>query len=96
MLNLDPRLEHLEALHDSHHPLAENLRRIAESDELLVPFSMRVTPQLRQRIEALVGGLPKRQRARVLRELLEHAVATAEAGGFGARRYRPLTLPPRR
>ena len=64
-------------------PLAENLRRIAETDELLVPLSVRITPQLKERIDALLGELPKRKRAQVLRELLEHAIATAEAGGFG-------------
>lgn len=66
-------------------PLAENLRRIADTDDaLLVPLSVRITPQLKERIEALLGELPKRKRAQVLRELLEHAIATAEAGGFGA------------
>lgn len=72
-------------------PLAENLRRIAETDELLVPLSVRITPQLKHRIDVLLGELPKRKRAQVLRELLEHAIATAEAGGFGV----SCPLPPR-
>lgn len=63
-------------------PLAENLRRITESNEVLVPFSMRVPPELKQEIEALLGELPKKKRGPVLRELLAHAVAAARAGGF--------------
>lgn len=65
-------------------PLAENLRRIESSQEELTPLSVRISATTRERLERLIGHLPKRKRAEVLRALLDHAITAAEAQGFGA------------
>ncbi len=64
-------------------PLAENLRRIEAANEELTPLSVRISSDMRQRLEHLIGHLPKRKRAQVLRALLEHAITAAEVQGCG-------------
>jgi hypothetical protein len=64
-------------------PLAENLRRIEAANEELTPLSVRISSDMRQRLERLIGHLPKRKRAQVLRALLEHAISAAEVQGCG-------------
>ena len=65
-------------------PLVENLRRIESSQEELTPLSVRISASTRERLQRLIGHLPKRKRAQVLRALLDHAIAAAETEGFGA------------
>jgi len=65
-------------------PLAENLRRIEVANEELTPLSVRISSDMRQRLERLIGHLPKRKRAQVLRALLEHAITAAEVQGCGS------------